>query len=202
MLKNCISNLKSLSFLRTSTYFGHPSLLKKKDKTVRDRLSYECNVNFNDISRTQLALPGEMDGVGVSSASFVTLCAFLDSVFGAIDFLRAIFLDTFEVVSFTNALEKWLVLTNRKVPLMEKRKIGPNLSTPKPPKVRVLEWMTNVPKFFYAHQGKFGSQWLNVAPCKNLGLKLDDQQLRISIGLRIGGNLCFAQGCHFTVEFL
>ena len=26
-----------------------------------------------------------------------------------------------------------------------------------------------------------GSQWLNVVPCKNLGLKLDDQQLRISI---------------------
>ena len=41
-------------------------------------------------------------------------------------------------------------------------------------------------KVFNAHQGKFGSQWLNVVPCKNLGLKLDDQQLRISIGLRLG----------------
>ena len=36
-----------------------------------------------------------------------------------------------------------------------------------------------------ARQGKFGSQWLNVVPCKNLGLKLDDQQLRIPIGLRL-----------------
>ena len=27
---------------------------------------------------------------------------------------------------------------------------------------------------FNAHQGKVGSQWLNVVPCKNLGLKLDD----------------------------
>ena len=41
---------------------------------------------------------------------------------------------------------------------------------------------------FNAHQGKLGSQWLNVLPCKNLGLKRDDQERRISIGLRLGAN--------------
>ena len=51
-------------------------------------------------------------------------------------------------------------------------------------------------KIFNAHQGKFGSQWLNVVPCKNVGLKLDDQQLRISIGLRLGGNICLVHTCH------
>ena len=35
---------------------------------------------------------------------------------------------------------------------------------------------------FNAHQGKFGSQWLNVVPCKNLGPKHADQLLRISFG--------------------
>ena len=51
-------------------------------------------------------------------------------------------------------------------------------------------------KNFTAHQGKFGSQWLNVFPCKNLGRKLDDQQLRISIGLHLGANICVAHVCH------
>ena len=51
-------------------------------------------------------------------------------------------------------------------------------------------------KAFNAHQGKFRSQWLNVVPCKNLGLKLDDQQLRISIGLGLGANICVAHTCH------
>ena len=51
-------------------------------------------------------------------------------------------------------------------------------------------------KVFNAHQGKFGSQWLNGVLCKNLGLKLDDQQLRISIGLRLGANICVAHTCH------
>ena len=37
---------------------------------------------------------------------------------------------------------------------------------------------------------------LNVVPCKNLGLKLDDQQLRISNGLRLGANICVAHTCH------
>ena len=51
-------------------------------------------------------------------------------------------------------------------------------------------------KVFNAHQGTFGSQWLNVVPCRNLGQKLYDQQLRISIGLRLCANICVAHTCH------
>ena len=50
---------------------------------------------------------------------------------------------------------------------------------------------------FNALQGKFGSQWLNVVLCKKLGLKLAEQQLRISIGLRLGANICVAHTCHW-----
>ena len=52
------------------------------------------------------------------------------------------------------------------------------------------------PKVFKAHQGKFGSQWLKVVPCKNKDLKLDDQQNQISIGSRLGANICVAHTCH------
>ena len=45
-------------------------------------------------------------------------------------------------------------------------------------------------------QGKLETQWLNVVPCKNLGLKLDDQQLQISIGLRLGAKIWVAHTCH------
>ena len=38
-------------------------------------------------------------------------------------------------------------------------------------------------KVFNSHQGTFWSQWLNVVSCKNLGMKLDNQQFRIPIGL-------------------
>ena len=51
-------------------------------------------------------------------------------------------------------------------------------------------------KVFKTNQGKCGSQWLNVVPCKNLGLKFDDQQLQIPIGLRLGASFCVAHTCH------
>ena len=79
---------------------------------------------------------------------------------------------------------------NKKVLSMELTKIGHNLSLSKPPKIGFLEWMTN------AHQDKFVFQWLNFVPCKNLGHNLDVQQLRISIGSRLGANICVAHTCH------
>ena len=112
MSKNFFSLPKLLYFLRASTCFNHPALLEKFDKTVRDGLAKVCNVNFDDISSTQLALPAKMGGLGVSSASFLALPAFLVSALGASAFLTTIFSETFEDVSFTKALEKWLSLTN------------------------------------------------------------------------------------------
>ena len=91
ILKNCFSLPKLLYFLRTSTCFNHPALLEKYDKTVRDGLSKVCNVNFDDISTTQLALPAEMGGPVVSSASLLALPVLLASASEASDFLTTIY---------------------------------------------------------------------------------------------------------------
>ena len=137
MLKNCFSLPKLLHFLKTTTCFDHPALLKKYDRTVRDGLSNVCKVNFDNNSSTQLALPAEMSGLGVSCTSLLALPAFLASAFGVSDFLTTIFLGTFEDVSFTKALEKWLSLTNEhKSPLDGTEKNWThNLSTSRPPKI-------------------------------------------------------------------
>ena len=66
---------KLLYFLRTSTCFNHPALLEKYDKAVRDGLYRLCYVNFDVILSTQLAVPAEMGGLGVSSASLLGLPA-------------------------------------------------------------------------------------------------------------------------------
>ena len=50
-----------------------------------------------------------MGGLEDSYASLLTNPAFLDSAFGASDFLKT---ETFEDVLFRKALEKWLRLTN------------------------------------------------------------------------------------------
>ena len=141
-----------------------------------------CNLNFDDISSTQLALPAEMGGLGFSSASLLALPAFLASAFGASDFLTMIFSGTFEDVSFTKAFEKWLSLTNEQESPLD----GTQKNWTQPVYVKTAQDLISRmddkrSKVFNAHQGKFGSQWLNVVPCKNLGLKLDDQQLFVPI---------------------
>ena len=68
VFENCYSLPKLLRFLRTSSKFHHPDLLEKYDKTLRDGLSKESNMNIDNILSTQLALPAEMRGLGVSSA--------------------------------------------------------------------------------------------------------------------------------------
>ena len=193
MLKNCFSLPKLLYFLRTSTCFHHPALLEKYEKTVSDGLSKVCNMNFDDTSSTQLALLAEMGGLGVSSASLLAFPAFLASAFGASDFHTTIFSETFEDVSFTKALEKWLSLTNeQECPLDGTQKNGTQPDYVKTAQELISRTDDKHSKTFNAPQGKFGPQWLNVVPCKNLGLKRDDQQLRISFGLRLGSNICVA----------
>ena len=121
----------------------------------------------------------------------------MGSAFGASDFLTTIFPETFEDVSFTKALEKWSSLTNEQESPLD----GTQKNWSQPVYVKTAQGFIsrmddNRSKVFNAHHGKFGSQRLNVVPCKNLGLKLDDQQLRISIGLRLGANICVAHTCH------
>ena len=80
---------------------------------------------------------------------------------------------------------------------MELRKIGHNLSTSnKTAQDLISRMVENCSKGFNGHQSRFGSQWLNVVPCQNLVLGLDDQQLRISIGLCLDAYICFAHTCH------
>ena len=50
-------------------------------------------------------------------------------------------------------------------------------------------------KRFNAFQDRFGFQWLNVIPCKNLRLKLSNQQLRNVKGLRLGSKICERHKC-------
>ena len=104
------SNLVSRNYsIRTYCTSSNSNLV---NRTYCPRPFVVCNVNFDNILSIQLVLPAEMGGLGVSSASLLAPPAFLASALGASDFLTTIFLETFEDVSFTKALEKWFSLTN------------------------------------------------------------------------------------------
>ena len=107
------------------------------------------------------------------------------------------FLDIFEDTLFTRALEKMPSLTNeQKCPLNETQKTWTNLSTSKPPKICFIQCMANFRKLLKPIKANSVSEWLNVVPWKNLRLKLDEEQLWFSIGLRLVANICVAHTRH------
>ena len=143
--------------MRISTSFHHRALLEKYDKTVREGLYKGCNVNFDDISSTQLARSAQMDGLGVPSASVLALRAFWASASDASDFLTTIFVETFEDVSFTKTLEKWLSLTNEQESPID----GTQKNWKQPVYVKTAQNLNSRmnykrSKVLNAHQGKFG----------------------------------------------
>ena len=130
-----------------------------------------------------------MGDLGVSSASLLALAAFLASAFGASDFLTTIFSKTFRL---QKRLRIGCLTNEQESPLDGTQKIWTQPVYVNTALDLISRMEDKRSKVFNAHQGKFGSRWLNVVPCKNLGLKLDYQQLRISIGLRLGVNICVA----------
>ena len=98
-----------------------------------------------------------MGGRGVSSASLLRLPGILASTFGASDFLTTIFLETFEDVSFTKALVKWLSLTNEQESPLDG--IQKNWTQPvyvKTAQDLIFRMDDNCSKIFNAHQGDSG----------------------------------------------
>ena len=73
----------------------------------------------------------------------------------------------FEDVSLTKAFEKWSSLTNEQ----ESPFGGTQKNWTQPVYVKTAQDLISKmddkrSKVFNAHQGKFGSQWLNAVPCK------------------------------------
>ena len=88
-------------------------------------------------------LSGQMTGVGVSSASLLTLPPFWLRLLGRVTLSRRFSRKHSKMFHLQKRLRNgWVWRMNKKVLSMEL-----NLSSSKPPKIWFLEWMTNVRKF-------------------------------------------------------
>ena len=134
--------------------------------------------------------------MGVFSARLLALPAFLASAVGAKDALSKIFGLEHVDGTYDDALKWWFELG--KIKMAPENEIQKNWTEPifdSEIADLILRLEPTDVKRFNAFQDRFGSQWLNVIPCKNLRLKLSNQQLRIAIGLRLGSKLCKRHKC-------
>ena len=176
--------------------FEEVDLLQQYDSIIRKSLSKICNVNFDESSYTQAILPVSKGGIGTAPASQIALPAFLASASGAKRALSCILPEDYVDASFEKALDLWLAranLTEAPSDSIQKRWTSP-LSDATFDQLNTDLDAENV-KRLNAYQNPFGSAWLNVVPSKNLGLTLTDQQLRISLSLRLGSKICEKHTC-------
>ena len=125
-------------------------------------------------------------GIGIVLASQIALLAFIASATGAKCALSCILPDDYVDASFEKTLNLWLTKANlSEAPpdFLQKHWTSPVSDAT----FDQLITDVDVEKFkrLNAYQDPFGSAWLNVLQSKNLGLKLTDQQLRISLSLRL-----------------
>ena len=153
-------------------------------------------MKMDDNQFLQAVFPAAKGVLGVSSARLLALPAFLASAVGAKDALSEIF--GLELVdgTYDDALKRWFEFG--KIEMAPQNEIQKNWTEPIFDSERadlILRLEPTDLKRFNAFQDRLGSQWLSVIPCKNLGLQLSNQQLRIAIGLRLGSKLCEWHEC-------
>ena len=186
---------KLLYFLRTAPCFLYLDLLERFDEVLCDAIERLCNVSLTDFSRKQLSLPCSLGGLGLPSAAVLAPSAFCNSAGGCSllvasilqgqvgDNERELAVNTWRNLSSSEttpnnfAQRTWSRPIYTKITASLKQQDGISLHDS---------------RHLQCYISKFGSEWLNAFPSKNLGLKLTDSQLRVTIALRLGCKICEA----------
>lgn len=200
LLKNCVAIPRLLYVLRTSRCSSHP-LLVKYDQILRQGLEFIVNSNIDDTAWLQATLPVSFGGLGLRCATDLAEPSFLASVFSVSNSVRQIVrhesTDTFLFGSLPHPSSTPNLKTSQKAwDTLLCERVQADLLTD----------ATNHPKEksrLLAATARHSGAWLHALPSSTLGLKLDDEQLRVAVALRIGAPICephHCRHCNTTVD--
>ena len=207
LLRNSFAIPNMLYLLRTSPSFLS-SKLKDYDDTLRSIVSAITNTNLDDNAWMQATLPVKSGGLGIRSAIHLAPSAFLSSASASNDLVHQILPPRFvvkEILHVDAALTSWsrghdhpppegLVARRQKV--WDACKVSAMADT-------LLENVQDAQSRarLLAASTKESGAWLNALPISSLGLRMDDDTVRVAVGLRLGSSLCLPHDCyHCGVE--
>ena len=198
LLKNCISIPKLMYLLRCSPTWKFPDLLLGFDEVMRSGLEAIVNVSMDDATWSQASLPVRNGGLGIRSASGLSVPAFLSSTASTLELVSAILgspplhnpdRDVAMIAWSEQCMFAPVPISNRQsdweAPIL--KVISSSLlerASTQQDKARLL-----------AVSRKESGAWLNAFPSPNLGTHLDNDTIRISVGLRLGIKLCHPHKC-------
>ena len=204
LLRHAFSLPKLTYFLRTSPCFKNTEMLKKYDKALRVALISILNVGMEDSSWEQCSLPVRMGGLGIRSASEISLPAYLSSVSATSEHitpLLPIYLRNGSNPFFTQATIQWsTLLSGEEFPVLKSVQAAWDIPLCKKRFENLLQSADTLEDKarLKAVSSEHASDWLNCIPLPSLSLKLNRQSLRIAVALRLGSRICRPHKCHCT----
>ena len=204
LLKHSFALPKLLYNLRTAPCFLSPAL-QEYDSTLKSIVSTIANVHFGEDDSTwlQAILPVKLVGLGIRNAVQLAPSAFLASAAASSDLVHHIIPPTLQgspIPHVDVANTQWSDGVSTAPPEGETRcsqkvwdtikatamadHLLSDVSDPRS-RARLLASRTKEP----------GAS-LNVLPISSLGLRMDDNTIRVAIGLRLGVQLCRPHTCH------
>ena len=200
LLRSSFSAPKVQHLLRCSPCDEH-QLLTKFDQLLRNGISALTNSQLSDIQWKQASLPIKDGGLGIRSVQSLALPSFLASATGTSELQQALLTkcNVPDCQYFVNFKEKWCQLNN--LPPVEHPAASRQSAWDRPGVERIKEEVKNAfsddfnRRRLSAVSAPHSGDWLHALPISACGLRLDDEAIRVAVGLRLGVDLCIPHRC-------
>jgi hypothetical protein len=202
LLRASVGAPKLMHVLRSSPCTDH-AILCDIDSVLRQCLCDIVNVNLSDDHWKQASLPVKSGGLGIRSTSAIASSAFLASE-SSTQQLQSKLLDKCSFATpdhhFTRLREEWMLSHPSSSPpsglLACKQRSWDNFAVTS----AYNELLTSQPNDYHkarllAASAHHSGDWLHALPISACGLRLDDNAIRIAVGLRLGAIICEPHHC-------
>ena len=197
ILKAASSTSHILFMLRCSPCHGN-SILIQIDEVLRSNISHIANVTLSDCQWMQASLPVKAGGLGIRRAHSLALPAYLASATST-SALQDLILTRSEAPSDKYRdlyCSVWSSTYNRSLPLNTcKQRVWDEPGVNADIDLLFTTASQQDKSRLLAVTSPHSSDWLHAIPIGACGLRLENEDIRVAVGLRLGSALCQAHQC-------
>ena len=200
IIRHCISVPTVMHILRTNNCHDNDRLILF-DNIVRRGLESILNVDLSTSQWIQACLPIRDGGLGVRTTVSLATSAFLASAMSTLA-LQELILPS--VANTTDSAvvasqDRWTAITHEQPMtgvLACKQRSWDEAVVRRTKQDLSLTFTTDIQHArFIGAQSAHSGDWLNAIPISNCGLHLEDEAMRIAVGIRLGTQICHIHTC-------
>jgi len=203
LLKASFSAPKLLHTLRASPCSGHPEL-ERFDGLLRNCVCSIFNTDMTDLQWIQASLPVRNGGLGIRRVSSLAPSAFLASAAGTRDLQAKILRNCLTPIdsAVDLVLALWSAKYDQSGVLCPVGEDAANQRSWDKPCVSadICRLKISLPDRrdqarLLALSAPHSGDWIHALPLSSCGLRLDDEAVRVAVGLRLGSKICEPHQC-------